>query len=427
MRARTVERSFFGAAIAAVLIALSTLVLAVALPQAPATFNNVWGFAPEGRAYTAIPLHALAAVDRGAFIPVVQVCLGTAWVAWLALLILLGHAGRTEQRIVMAVGTATLGLAVLCFPAVLSRDVLGYVAYGRVAGLYGLNPYTHGRDALTAVGDPTGGFLVWDTPLPYGPLWVVAASALSIIGERLGGVWAEVLLHKALAAVALVMGASAAARLAGRRLTSWVPIVILNPLLLIEGPGTGHNDIVMTAMIVEAARLVAGHRLVRGALVLGCGIAIKPVALAALPLLAWNLWRSGERRATVTGITALGVVPTVALSMMFGGPRVLVSTVLERAGSGLPQSLAALTIGLTALSVAVAILLNHGNELWRWLAAWVALALGIALTVMPIGFPWYVTWSLLPALALTRPASLIAVSITAIVGLQLTWRYALAM
>jgi len=335
----------------------------------------------------------------------------------------LGNAGL----LVLAIGAATVGLVVVSFPPVLSRDVLGYVAYGRVAGLLGLNPYTHGRDALAAAGDPTSAFLVWDTPLPYGPLWIMVASAISVAGDRLGGVWVEVLLHKFVAAVALIVGGTAAVSLRGCRPSSWLPIIVLNPLLLLEGPGAGHNDIVMTALLVASAQLTAARLLVGGALVLGCAVAIKPVAFAALPLLAWSLWRSGERLGRGTGIICMSAIPTVGLSLGFGGPALLVSNVMRRAGSGPPHIDAALPIGLVAVVAAVVILRGNPNDASRWLAAWVPLALGIAVSVMPLGFPWYVTWAMLPALALTGREAPVAIAASVVIGLQLTWRYAVAL
>ena len=93
-----------------------------------------------------------------------------AWVAWVLM-----AAPRTSRRTAPEKGRVDIGrtgvaLVVVACPPMLSGDALAYVAYGRLPGLHGLNPYLDGRQALAALGDPSARFLVWDTPLPYGPV-----------------------------------------------------------------------------------------------------------------------------------------------------------------------------------------------------------------------------------------------------------------
>ena len=47
-----------------------------------------------------------------------------------------------------------------------SSDVLEYLGFGRLLGLYGLNPYTHTYSEITDAFSP---YITWDNPMPYGP------------------------------------------------------------------------------------------------------------------------------------------------------------------------------------------------------------------------------------------------------------------
>lgn len=69
--------------------------------------------------------------------------------------------------------TAAFALALAVFsPPLLATDTYAYAAYGRLAVLYGQNPYVALPYLfLHEAGDPTQYFLALDIPTVYGPIW----------------------------------------------------------------------------------------------------------------------------------------------------------------------------------------------------------------------------------------------------------------
>jgi len=311
----------------------------------------------------------------------------------------------------------------------LSGDALAYVAYGRLRGLHGLNPYLDGREALATLGDPSAHFLVWDTPLPYGPLWALVAAGVAKLGL---GLHAELLVHKAWAGIAVLSAAMAGSRLAALRNNSggsWMPLLIaLNPLLLVEGAGSGHNDTVMVALLLWAAVMSSRNHAVGAAIVVGLAVAIKPVALLAVPLVVVAHVRPSAGLSVAlqaTTLLALTLMPTFVLSLLFGGPAVLARAIATRAAVAHAQ---------TPLMVAGALTAACAYGLWRmhqavgmtpaaWIHAWVPVAMAVAVVAVPLNFPWYLTWAAVPALTLPGRHGLGAVVVTTVVGVILMWRY----
>ena len=57
----------------------------------------------------------------------------------------------------------------------------------------------------------------------------------------------------------------------------------LNPLLLLEGPGSGHNDLLMVSFLLIGAMFYLEKKYLLAALFLGLSVGIKMVTLAVLP------------------------------------------------------------------------------------------------------------------------------------------------
>ena len=414
-----------------VVVIAAVLGLAVLLPLTPDTFQNAWALSRDGEAFATLP--ALGPTDAGiapdVYVRLMRACLAAAWAGWI-ILAALGHRHVPLRPWTMwAVAALGVSLAVAAFPPMLSGDVLAYVAYGRLPGLHGLNPYLEGGQTLAARGDPSARFLLWDTPLPYGPLWALVAAGVAKLGL---GLHAELLVHKTWAGLALLGAAAAGSRLAalrGASLTLSAPLVIaLNPLMLVEGPGSGHNDIVMIALLLWAAVTSARHHAIGAALVVGLAVAIKPIALLAVPLvIAAHARHSAGLSTALWAITllALTLMPTLVLSLPFGGPGVLARAIVSRA---------AVTHTQTPLMIAGAMAGACAYAAWRirqvvsttpaaWLDGWVPMALAVGVVVMPLNFPWYLTWAAAPALTLPGRHGLVAVVVTTAVGVMLMWRY----
>jgi hypothetical protein len=390
---------------AAILVSLAGGVgLAFVLYGMPAAHWSSWGANAGGARHFARALGLTAGpVGEGAFVARMRLCLATAWFGYGAALVL-GRGGRGPQlRSVRAVGAlAALGLAVLMPPA-LSCDVYGYVAFARLPVVHGLNPYTHTQLALRALGDPVGPFLQWDLPSPYGPLWTELSMALvaPLQGTPL---YAQVLAFKLLAGAALVglaaVGAQIAERLSPGRGALAALAIGLNPMLLIEGPGNGHNDLVFLLPLLACVLWLLRGRFVGAAALLGLSIAIKLVSVVALPwLLLLPAVGTNRRRLTMV---VVALAPVVLLQLPFGtAGSGLVAHLLAHAGPGS-------TVGGWLKGRWVLALVWAMSCVWvrrracvpALMTAWVAVATATILLGLDAWYPWYFSWPL--ALALVR-------------------------
>jgi glycosyl transferase family 87 len=296
--------------IVALAIAGSAVTAAVASTQ---TFNDVSTQTPYSIAYH-FPIHVVQAASPG-------------WNVLLAMGAMLAAISYAGTRLVAALAelprgrTAGLlgafaftGLALSFFAIVQSSDIYYYVLYGRLYGLYDINPYALGTK-LAVANDPLISQLLPfsnNPPFsdPYGPLWTLVAGLQTRI---LGGAslfWSAwsfraVALAATLAAVGGLL--YALRRSAPAERVRAVGRFAFHPLVLYEAAVGGHNDALMVAPAVWAFAIVDELPLVAG-LLLGTAIAMKYVAVIALPFLALRARRGGIVAAVLTAVLAL-VVP----------------------------------------------------------------------------------------------------------------------
>ena len=335
----------------------------------------------------------------------------------------------------------------VAMPPVLSTDVFAYVGYGRLSVVHGLNPHLHTQVELVRLGDPTAPYLHWPIASPYGPLWTLISMAVVRLAPA-GALVGPVIALKVAAGLALLGMAAAARALVARadpgRASATFLLVALNPLLLLEGPGSGHNDIAMMALVLAALAALAAGRLAAAALVLGAAAAIKLVPLALVPLLAvavgrWaaRTGRSGvaARAAAAALSAALALAPVAASYAPFWeGPRTLgglgdrwgagdpdravpppttaasasVSAPTQNGGRAGPSPWRGLArtwpILLVFLWATAAVALGQGDAVFRLATVWGVLSLAIMLFVAGMWFPWYLAWTWPVAVArFTRP------------------------
>ncbi|RHW28199.1 hypothetical protein D0Z08_04225 [Nocardioides immobilis] len=194
--------------------------------------------------------------------------------AWLALCRHVAQAVGEDRRDALdlvrfaaMVWSAPLVLA----PPLFSRDGWSYAAQGMLARV-GLSPYEHGPSSLLGrhtstlfdqyqlqSGEPIVQAVdpMWaDTPTPYGPLHVW----LGEVGAGLtGNPWVLVVGHRVIALAGLVLLAWAVPRLAqwtGVNPALASALVLLSPLMMANGVGGLHNDLLMVGLM--AAALVVG-------------------------------------------------------------------------------------------------------------------------------------------------------------------------
>lgn len=238
--------------------------------------------------------------------------------------------------IVLAAG-ALMGLGMYSLYPVNAIDMFLYAARSRLWSSYGVNPSAVPFNRFP--GDAWNAYITGDWAArvsPYGPLWnLIAAPITALAGDRilvalvgfkllmaacvLAGGWAI-----ARARAASGLGAAAAGAL----------FYIWNPLVLWEGIGNGHNDVVLMLPLLLAFYAWAARRdkLVIPLLIVAA--MIKYVTLPLLPLAAIAIWRRPENRAARGAIAAwsagLSALALVAALFPFYDLRAIVSSVREQ-------------------------------------------------------------------------------------------------
>jgi hypothetical protein len=211
-------------------------------------------------------------------------------------------------------------VAMVCLPAIANLfvypvgalDVFNYMIELKLAYGYGENPYL-----VTFAGyrdDPFAlpAFLV-DVPLFYGPVWLIAYGLpVALVGFQsiIGLLGALKLFNLGLLALTgFVIYRSHQDDRAG-----WLGVYLFlaNPLVLFEGVGNAHNDVLMTLFLIAA--LVAFHRksVIAGPMIaLSAMVKLFTIVLAPLLLAVMLRGRWGWRRLALAGSLALLVVISV--------------------------------------------------------------------------------------------------------------------
>lgn len=197
--------------------------------------------------------------------------------------------GRVASRIALPLvfgAGAVFGLTLIPLYPFTAIDVFYYVILARVWGIHGANPFVVPASAF-----PEDSFLQlgvqWvDFPSLYGPVWTYLSLPAAWLAAR--DFLAGVFYFKLLALAALLASGWLILRIAGaERRPGGIAAAafwLWNPLVLHEGIGEGHNDIVLAALLLLAVYL-AGRRPVAAAAGLAAATLIKVTALPLLPLL----------------------------------------------------------------------------------------------------------------------------------------------
>jgi alpha-1,6-mannosyltransferase len=381
----------------------------------------------EYPAWLAGPLEGLA-IDWGRLVPLLLlVAMFACWVA----LLRLGEAVPAR----LAIGSiVALHLVFLLGPVLLSTDLFGYLAFGRLEAAHGLSPYTHAVEEIP--NDPINPYLssVWPTSLstPYGPLFVLATSGLSALGIP-AAVWSLKVLTTAAALGAIALAAACARRL-GRSALAAAMFVGLNPLWLAWAVGGVHNDLLMGVLMMSGAYLVIGGREALGsAAIVTAGVGVKATAGLVLPFV---FLASGRRLAVIAG-AAIGGIAIALLAFVAMGQDLLgylpaLSAQADHLSSqSVPQAVGHLlgvdgvTPGIKlgaglAFAATVAALLVRAWRTARWIepAGWAMIALLLTSSSL---HPWYIV-GLAPLAAISdsralRAATVVMTALLAIIKL----------
>ena len=382
------------------------------LPDAPLT-------EPLGSSVYAAPALALGAV-----------------MLWLALgyvggLVLLGRGvGDLRAAAWLVVGGALVFQVTLAFlPGLLSQDVFSYVAYGRLAAVYDLNPYIWPPSVIPRDAVVPWVAEVWRTyTSPYGPLWVDVQWAMArLTGEQSIAdqamafrVLANALLPINLALLWTLLGRLTPLSQRDRRVA--LAALAWNPLVLLEVSANAHNDVLMVTFTLLAlllltkssTGLLASASLTLGALVKylsGIGLAWMALAVAARPA-------SGARR-----LLTLGCLGLVSLTLLAGVaapwlelPDSIAPLLNETAGVGYVNALP------DGVALAVAKNVSASVELARALERLVIVSAFVAYLVWEARRVWTLASPGAVAVALTRSSLIYIVAVSTSVQ---TWYFCL--
>ena len=385
---------------------------------------------------------------------VVLLGLGLLGAAWLSLCRHVARADDSEAATtagVRLVHRAALlwSLPLVLAPPLFSRDGWSYAAQGMMTQL-GLSPYDYGPGVLNGpiieAVDPR-----WlATGTPYGPLPLAFGDVASHVTTT---PWGLVVAYRLLALVGLALLAWAVPRLAawtGANPALATAIVIASPLMLANGVGGLHNDLLMVGLMAAALVLGGQRHWVWGALLGGAAAAIKlpggmvciGVALASLPVGVTMLVRL--RRLAAVGGVAVGFL--VALGLAWGLGLGWVQALAVPGSVSTPLSAPTVVgsfldtvAGWVGLGLRQSFMVDHTRQLATLASlvylAWVALRwktgshasalravaaiVGVTLLCSPVVHLWYFLW-LMPFVAplrLSRLAMRSVLALSLILGL----------
>jgi hypothetical protein len=220
--------------------------------------------------------------------------------------------------------------------------------------------------------------------------------------------------------VATIYGINRLARIHNISQNFAVWLAVLNPITILHLVNAVHNDSVMIAALVWGFVFAHEKRLVVASLAVAFAIAIKPIALIALPFLAISKspnFDLGQRikdwfttaavsigaltvlgYATKTGFGWINAISTPGTVLNLAAPISLISEVLNKSLSWFGHDLGSTifpTIRITGLIFCGLYVakkaLDKGDESGTRRAA---LALACMILLSPVVFPWYFLWPL---------------------------------
>jgi hypothetical protein len=347
------------------------------------------------------------------------------YLAYLAVIVL---GGRVRAGWVIG-SILAIHLVFLLAPPLQYTDVFNYINFGRMGIVHHLNPYAT-APVLEPKGDPAFAISNWHGILsPYGPLFTLLSYALVPLGVA-GSFWAlkVILCLASLGALAVIWRC---AELLRRDPVRAVALVGLNPIVLVWGLGSDHNDLLMMLPLVLAVYLLARARAgARGLRLPRLGLRLEPEHLAAAAIVAAAGIKASaavvipvafaaapRRRAFVGGLLLAAAILGLVSALAFGarlpglgsqarlvtdvGPANLLGWLLGQGGE--TDTLRSILSAVAAISVlAAAVLALRPDRDWLALAGVSLLAVWLTTSWFA---PWYVVW-ILPFAALAARSRL---------------------
>lgn len=339
-----------------------------------------------------------------------------------ALAVVRWNAPTTTRVLVLA---AVIQLLPLAAPLMMSTDAWSYSNAGRIAVVHGGNPFEDTPNAYPD--DPTLPFIssAWrDRTTVYGPVFIVGAEGIAAVaGDNTElAIW----LYKAVSGVLMVALTMVVSRIA-KRAAFAAAFVGWNPVFAMQFAGSGHNDILMIALVMFGLALGAKAKVLEAGAAWSLAVFVKWIPLVLLPLQLLED-RARRRRSIAPGFLIGSVLVAGLSTVLFGWSWMgAVSPIADSVTSGEINSLAIwprLSHWLPAAFVkfgpivafAIVYLLLLGQA-WRGRARR-GLAMGLFLLASPYLFTWYVvTPAALSAVEDDIPALWLALALSAYTGL----------
>jgi hypothetical protein len=306
-------------------------------------------------------------------------------------------------------GSIVLLCVAVALPPQGSRDIWAYAMYGRMVSAHGASPYRHTpaefpHDPWEARVAPA-----WrHSPSVYGPVFTaVSAAGMAVVGRS---ATAGRLVFQTLAALAVLGALLVVRRVRGDPLA--LAFIGLNPVVIAIVNG-GHNDLLAGLAVLAGVALAwRSRRPWAAGVVLAAGALVKIAALLPLAaVLAWLLWRPGDRRrglrdaAEAAGAAAACLVVAYLLAGGWGAtaPLQQASSFESRASMWGPHLLGRY-FGRSdwwalATVVVVALIVTAGGLRERTAVLAAGGAAVVYLVAAPYALPWYAGWAI-PVLAL---------------------------
>jgi len=168
-----------------------------------------------------------------------------------------------------------------------SYDLFNYIFDAKIITFYNQNPYFH--KALDFPGDPMLSFMHWTHRYyPYGPFWLVLTTPLSFIGANI--FLLTFFLFKGLATAFFLGSVYLIYKITEKINPEYslfaTTLFALNPLVIIEGLVSAHNDIAMVFFALFGIYLFVIKRKILGILLVSASTLIKiPTTILLLPML----------------------------------------------------------------------------------------------------------------------------------------------
>ncbi len=348
-------------------------------------------------------------------------------VAWIGLGRRLAAAGaaKPQPRDLIAVA-ALWALPLLLGPVLFSADMFSYLAQGSVL-LHGFNPYHVAPAVLARYGEHTllaAVSIKWHhTTAPYGPAFIALAGvAARLAGPRLALAieFARLIELAGLALIAIFL--PRLARRLGADPARAVWLVLASPLTLFYFVGSGHNDALMTGLLVAGVTLALEDRRLAGIALCALAAMVKLPAVVAIVVLTvhWLRVEPGRRPAVLATTLAplaavwlvIGTLTGVGLTWVSGNlfstpaaarlaitPGTAIAVTIHELGHGVHTGVEYTAAGLESAAVRITmvlVLLFAAILCARVTRERLVRTIGVILIAAAVGgpaaWPWYLIW-----------------------------------